>query len=274
MATSTNAVVGVFSRAASTYNAVGPRHFTYFARRLVAYVEVRPGDRVLDVATGTGEVLLATAKRCGERGHVVGIDLTTAMLERAAAAIRDQRLSNAEVYQMDAEHLAFPDESFDVALSAFGLSSFLNMRRALGECWRILRSGGRLGLVDSFGWYFEHDVRWLWQEDVLRSFGAFRDGDQANTPSADVATALGSVAFTAVQSTEATFELVFRDEEEWWRWMWSHGTRRLLEAVPSTRRDELKHELFGSLGGCREDDGMIHGTMRATFVRAYKPLRE
>jgi ubiquinone/menaquinone biosynthesis C-methylase UbiE len=274
MSTSKEAVVGVFSRAAPTYNAVGPRHFTYFARRLVEYVDVRPGDRVLDVATGTGEVLLATAERCGDSGQVVGIDLTVAMLERAAAAIRDQHLNNAELCQMDAEQLDFPDESFDVALSAFGLSSFPNMMRALEECRRILRPGGRLGIVDVFGWYFQHDFRWHWQEDVLRSFGALCDSDQADTQSADLPTALTSVGFTTVQPVEDAFDLVFRDEEEWWRWSWSHGTRRLLEAIASTRRDELKSGLFRGLRGCCEDDGMIHGTMRATLVRAHKPLRE
>jgi ubiquinone/menaquinone biosynthesis C-methylase UbiE len=274
MSTTKAAVVGVFSRAAATYNAVGPRHFTYFARQIVEYVGVRPGDRVLDVATGTGEVLLASAERCGERGQVVGIDLTAAMLERAAAAIRDRHLSNAEVCQMDAEELDFPDESFDVALSAFGLSSFPSMMRALGECWRILRLGGRLGLVDSFGWYFEHDDRWRWQEDVLRSFGAIGAGDHADTRSAELSAALTRAGFTMVEQTEDAFDLVFRDEEEWWRWMWSHGTRHLLEAVPSPRREDLKDALFRGLRGCRDDDGKIHGTMRALLVRACKPPRE
>jgi ubiquinone/menaquinone biosynthesis C-methylase UbiE len=273
MSSPKEAVVGVFSRAAPTYNSVGPRHFTYFARRLVEYVDVRPGDRVLDVATGTGEVLLAAAERSGENGQVVGIDLTEAMLERAAATIRDRHLSNAELRQMDAEQLDLPDESFDVALSAFALSSFPNRNRALKECRRVLRPGGRLGLLDAFGWYFQHDSRWRWQEDVLRSFGALDDGNPAGGQPTDLPTALTSVGFTAVHSTEDAFDLVFRDEEEWWHWSWSHGTRRLLEAVPPTRLDKLKQTLFRGLHGCREDDGMIHGTMRATLVLAHKPQR-
>jgi SAM-dependent methyltransferase len=228
---------------------------------------------VLDVATGTGEVLLASAHRCGERGQVVGIDLSAAMLERAAGAIRGLHLNNANVRQMDAEELKFPDESFDVALCAFGLSSFPDMTRALGECWRILYPGGRLGLVDSVRWYFEHDARWCWQEEVLRSFGALRQSDQADTQLADLPSLLTTLGFTAVRSTEDAFELLFRDEEEWWRWMWSHGTRHLLEAVPSTRRDKLKQELCRHLGGCRERDGMFHGTMHATLMRAQKPPR-
>lgn len=81
------------------------------------------------------------------------------------------------------------------------------------------------------------------------------------------------MGFTAVQPTEDAFDLVFRYEEEWWHWSWSHGTRRLFEAVPPTRLDELKQRLFLGLHGCREDDGMIHGTMRATLVLAHKPQR-
>ncbi len=236
-------------------------------------MDVRPGDRVLDVATGTGEVLLAAADRSGENGQVVGIDLTAAMLERAAVAIRDRHLSNAELRQMDAEQLDLPDESFDVALSALALSSFPNRNPALKECRRVLRPGGRLGLVNAFRWYFQHDSRWQWQEDVLRSFGALHDGNLADSEPTDLPTALTSVGFKAVQPTEDAFDLVFRDEEEWWHWSWSHGTRRLFEAVPPTRLDELKQRLFLGLHGCREDDGMIHATMRATLVLAHKPQR-
>jgi ubiquinone/menaquinone biosynthesis C-methylase UbiE len=266
--------VGVFSRAAASYNAVGPRHFTYFAQRLVEYVDVRPGDRVLDVATGTGEVLLAAAQRCGERGQAVGIDLAAPMLERAAAAIRDRDLHTAGVRQMDAERLEFPDASFDIVLSAFGLSSFPTMLPALDECWRVLRPGGRLGLVDSFGWYFDDDDRWHWLKEVLHAFGSLPDGNQTDAQATELPAVLSDVGFTMVEHTEATFDLVFQDEEEWWRWMWSHGTRRLLEAVQSSQRDELKEELFRGLPRSCGDSGMIRGTMRALLVRARKPLQE
>src|SRR5438105_13146537 len=164
-------VVDVFSRAAATYDTVGPRHFEYFARRIVEFVGVEPGDSVLDVATGTGAVLLAAADRLGRNGHVLGVDLTAAMLDRAAAMVRDHALINVDLMAGDAERLDLPTGSFDVVLCAFGLSSFANRLRALMEFRRLLRNSGRVGIVDTFGWYFQHDARWRRHVEVLHTFG-------------------------------------------------------------------------------------------------------
>src|SRR5919199_2573840 len=122
--TSVEGVLGVFSRAAPTYDTVGPRHFEHFARRVVEFAGVWPDDRVLDVATGTGTVLAAAAERLGGTGHMVGVDLTAAMLERAAATVRDRALRNVDLKLGDAERLDLASESFNVVLCAFGLSSF------------------------------------------------------------------------------------------------------------------------------------------------------
>src|SRR5438132_7578293 len=86
-----------FSRAAATYDMVGPRHFEYFARRLVEFVGVRRGESVLDAATGTGEVLLLATNRVGRSGHVLGVDVSTAMLDRAAAMVREHGILNVDL---------------------------------------------------------------------------------------------------------------------------------------------------------------------------------
>ena len=273
MSSSKEGEVGVFSRAAPTYNAVGPRHFTYYAQRLVEFVGVHGGDRVLDVATGTGDVLLAAAERTGETGRIVGIDLAEPMLEQAAAAVRKRHVDNAELRVMDAEQLDFPAESFDVVLCSFGLSSLPQKGRAVAGFRRVLRLGGRLGLLDAFGWYFQHDPRWRWQEPILRSFGALREADQEGNEASALANMVERADFTAVGLIEESYDLIFHDEEEWWRWAWSHGTRRLFEAVPPSKLEELRRQLVSGLQNCREGDGLIHGTMRATLVRAQNSPR-
>ncbi len=260
--------VGVFSRAASTYESVGPRHFSYFAHRLVEFCDVRPGDCVLDVATGAGDALLAEAEKAGATGRLVGIDLAKPMLEAAAAAIRDRHLSNIEIRSMDAEELDFTAESFDVVLCSFGFSSFPHQHQALSGFWRVLRPGGRLGLLDSFGWYFQDDARWRWLEEVLRSFGVLIEEDQDDAMA--LAATVERAHFTGVDATEDAYELAFVDEEECWRWMWSHGTRRILEAVPAARLGELRQRVRPGLLSCRDKSGVMRWTMGAQLVRAQK----
>jgi len=263
-------IVGVFSRAAPSYDVVGPRQFSYFAGRLVEFVDPEAGIELLDVATGTGATLLAVAERLADSGRLVGVDLSPEMLERAAERVRERSLVNVSLHLMDAEALKFADESFDCVLSSFGLSSLPDKPGALQEFRRVLRPGGRIGLLDAFGWYFQHDPRWAWQEEVLRSFGVLRDYHWTDAE-AELVQALGQARFCEVETASDACPLVFSSDEQWWRWIWSHGTRRLLETVPRARRDELKHALLCGLASCREDDGLIHGTLRAALARARKP---
>jgi SAM-dependent methyltransferase len=122
-------VVGLFSRAAPTYDSVGPRHFSYFADSLVEFVGLDEEGDVLDVATGAGAVLLAAAKRVGAEGRVVGIDLTPAMLARAAAEIERHSLADVELRLMDGERLVFLAASFDSVLCSLASRRSLIRKR-------------------------------------------------------------------------------------------------------------------------------------------------
>ena len=266
--TASRDVVGLFTRTAPTYGAVGPQHFAYFARGLVDFVGVEAGDRVLDVATGTGAVLSAVAERCENQRQLVGIDLTIAMLEVAATEIRRGTLGAAELCAMDAEHLGFQDQAFDAVLCSFAFLSLPDKQHALAEFRRVLKPVGRLGLLDAFGWYFEHDPRWQWQVDVLRSFGALESIQAAEHTADELEVMLRDAGYTSVELTDAAYELIFRDADEWWLWAWSHASRRLFESVPFGRRAELKDRLFRGLVECRGGDGRIHGTLRAVLARA------
>jgi SAM-dependent methyltransferase len=113
------------------------------AERLVQAADPRPGDRVLDVATGTGHVALAAARRFCE---ATGMDYVSALVEiarrRAAAEDLDVRFEEG-----DAESLAFPDESFDVVFSAIGVMFTADHDRAAAELLRVCRPGGQIALA-------------------------------------------------------------------------------------------------------------------------------
>ena len=97
----------LFDGAAKSYNRTGPSIFTQFGARLAEQMPLTPGGRVLDVATGTGAVLLPVARLVGSKGHVTGIDLSGGILQEAERAVRAEGLTNVELRKMDAEHLGF-----------------------------------------------------------------------------------------------------------------------------------------------------------------------
>src|SRR5262245_44160130 len=96
-----------FNTVAAEYDA-GPGCFAHFGRRLVNAAEIKPGQRVLDVASGRGAVLFACAEQLGKKGEVVGVDLADAMV-RATNEEAARRGMSGRVQVMDAEHLDFPD---------------------------------------------------------------------------------------------------------------------------------------------------------------------
>jgi demethylmenaquinone methyltransferase/2-methoxy-6-polyprenyl-1,4-benzoquinol methylase len=109
-------------------------------RRVAAEAVVRPGDRVLDACCGTGDFALADA-RAG--GRVTGLDFSEQMLERARA-----KSSAVEWVQGDALALPFEDGSFDAATVGFGVRNLESLERGLAELRRVLRPGGRLGVLE------------------------------------------------------------------------------------------------------------------------------
>ena len=109
-------------------------------RRLAASAAVRPGDRVLDVCCGTGDLGLACE---GAGGTVTGLDFSESMLARARA-----KSSSIEWLQGDALSLPFDDGSFDAATVGFGVRNLDDLPRGLAELRRVLRPGGRLACLE------------------------------------------------------------------------------------------------------------------------------
>src|SRR5262249_3356453 len=133
-----------FNTVAAEYDA-GPGCFAHFGRRLVTAAEIQPGQRVLDVACGRGAVLFPCAERVGQTGQAIGVDLADEMV-RATNEAAARRGITARSLVMDAEHLDFPDATFDRVLCGFGIMFFPNQIQALDEFRRVMKPGGRLAV--------------------------------------------------------------------------------------------------------------------------------
>jgi len=144
-------VGGVFDRVADRYDVMNDlmslglhRLWKKFA---VDVARPRPGERILDVAAGSGDLARALARRVGDAGQVCMADLNARMLSRGRDRLLDAGLALPAV-QCDAERLPFAAGAFDCVTVAFGLRNMTRKEAALGEMARVLRPGGRVVVLE------------------------------------------------------------------------------------------------------------------------------
>ena len=106
----------LFDKVAIDFGEKGCGYFDYFGERLVAHAHLKNHEKILDVATGKGAVLLAASRRCPQ-SSLIGVDLSENMLAEA----RKRVPPTVDLQKMGAEHLAFDDHSFDVVFCAFAI---------------------------------------------------------------------------------------------------------------------------------------------------------
>jgi SAM-dependent methyltransferase len=109
--------------------------------------KLRPGMKVLDLASGVGNPALSIAAAVGPTGHVTATDLGPGMIAFAEELAQSKALRNMEFRVVDVESLPFPDRSFDVVSCRFGVMFFPEQVKAFRECRRVLKPGGRVSFV-------------------------------------------------------------------------------------------------------------------------------
>ena len=177
-------VRGVFDSVASKYDIMNDLMSMGLHRAWKAYTvmvaNLKPGDKVLDIAGGTGDMAMAFADKVGPRGQVVHTDINLAMLRQGRERLIDKGVLLPTTV-CDAEHLPFPDAAFDLVCVAFGLRNMTHKERALTEMARVLRPGGKLlvlefskvapPLTKAYDWY---------SFEVLPRLGKLVAGDDAS----------------------------------------------------------------------------------------------
>jgi len=169
-------IAGVYDRMNAVMTAGLDRRWRSRAADLAA---VGPGDRVLDVATGTGDLALELARRVAPGGEVVGSDFAEAMLERA----REKAAGRPHVHFEwgDALALDHPDDAFDAATVAFGARNFADLHGGLAQMARVVRPGGRVVVLEittpqtpPLSWFYG-----LWFDRIVPGLGRLAGDEDA-----------------------------------------------------------------------------------------------
>lgn len=137
-------IAGLYDRM-NTVMTAGLHH--RWRQRAAALTAVSPGDRALDVATGTGDLALELASRVAPSGEVVGSDFSERMLEFARAKATGTELP-VRFETANALDLPYADQSFDAVTVGFGARNFSDLRRGLAEMVRVTRPGGRVVILE------------------------------------------------------------------------------------------------------------------------------
>lgn len=145
-------------RDAASYNAYAgnyEKHIRHLSSPLAEHIcslaQVKPGDHVLDIGTGSGVGARKASQIAGADGEVLGVDLSKGMIDEARRSIAGWEGRKPEFQVMDAESLELPDERFDAVISLCAVRHFPNIAGAISQMYRVLKPGGHL--VVSFGYH-------------------------------------------------------------------------------------------------------------------------
>jgi O-methyltransferase/aklanonic acid methyltransferase len=262
-------IEALFDGAAATYDRVGPSLFAAWGARLVELMALKPGDHLLDVATGRGAVLLPAAHQVGSSGRVVGIDLSAAMVEETAAATRG--LDQTTVGKMDAEHLEFAEASFDAVACAFALFLFPAQDLALREMARVLKPGG----VAAFSVFGRtpppFDPAWaIFGQQALTYGVSVRLPQRAALTPDELTSLLSQAGFCDTRIISETTEAIYATEDDWWAFQLTLGTRASILAMDQATRSRFKKEYLAKLRPIFQTDA-LHLPVNVLYAVTHNP---
>lgn len=245
-----------FDTVSGGYDGGSLRFFPQSAQRMVALLDLRGDERVLDVACGTGHSALAAAQMV-PNGRATGVDFSAGMLDQARRKAAAQGIGNVDFLERDMTALGFAADTFDVAVCAFGIFFVGDLDTQLAHVASVVKPGGKV-MISSFqeGRYF-HPLR----EMMLARLSAHaialppaiwqRVGNEAGC------TALFDRAGLTNVRVEARNDGYYLDgAQRWWDVIRNAGLRRLVGLLPEDARERFQREHLEEVEALATKDGI------------------
>ena len=262
------------AKATATYNAAADSFdepalafWNLIGQRTIERLRLKPGDRVLDVACGSGASAIPAARCIGESGTVLGVDLAERLLELARAKARQLGLTNIRFQVGDMERSGCADENFDAVVCVFGIFFLPDMARAVRELWRMVRQGGQLAITTWGPRVFEPGASAFWEavsrerRDLVRAFDPWtRIDSPAGLEELLRASGIENANITPESNLQ---ELATPDD--WWTIVLGTGYRSTVEQLDPAARERVRISNLESLGNIQSIE------VNALYAVAKKP---
>lgn len=247
----TDQIARLFDLVADGYDRAALRFFPFAADRLAQRLAPRPGEKILDVATGTGAVAVAIGQRLGGGGRVMAVDISERMLDRAFANVRRMALHNVDLHPMDATALEFRSGYFDAIACSFGLFFVQDMLEALREWRRVLRPGGRIALTGFGPEVFQPLAEWYCEALLACGGPGLRPEDFAwqRLATAETFTALLTEAgFGDIECASEQLGYHLQAPQDWWEIVWNSGFRGPLSELDADALERFRERHLERVG--------------------------
>jgi SAM-dependent methyltransferase len=229
--------------------------------RLIERMDPQPGERILEIAAGTGDLGFLAAERVGADGRVVSTDFAPEMVEAAQRAARDRGLQNVEHRVLDAERMDLDDDSFDGVLCRWGYMLMADPAAALSESRRVLKEGGALAFAV---WAAPQENPWAAVPAMTLVRMGHLPAPQPGTPGifamADPESTrdlCASAGFGSVELERVEFEFRYPDFDDAWDALirLAGPLAHAIEALDEDERARVREEMEEGLAQYRAADG-------------------
>ncbi len=242
-------IAATYSSAASHFDDPPLAFWARIGKGTVARVPLGPGDRVLDVCSGSGASAIPAAQVVGPKGSVLAVDLADALLARGRVKARALGLSNIDFRCADFEAMDVPPEHFDAVVCVFGIFFIPDMAAAVRRLWQWVKPGGTLAITTWGPDVLEPGNTAFWE--AVRAhrpnlYKSFRPWERINT--ADALRAMLAEAGVTARSVDAEYSRQsLESPDDWWVIALGSGYRGTIDQLDPGTLDAVKRDTLTAL---------------------------
>ncbi len=244
-----------FNTVSSGYDNRSLRFFSESARHMARYLDSPDIGRVVDVATGTGNLALEIARSYPDK-QVTGIDFSPGMLAQARLKAEAEGIGNAEFLEMDMDAIALPDGRFDAAVCAFGIFFAEDMAGQLRHIAKKVKPGGMVVICSFYEDSFQPLVELL--SARLEKYGIERPSLRWKQIATEekCRTLFRDAGMEKIQVERKELGYFLKDSSQWWDVVWNAGFRRQVGQLAPEDLKRFTGEHLEEIEGLRTQDGI------------------